>query len=448
MQPRHLLRMQMMVLLNSQYSVLAVSLILRLHPKTVSFWNSRFKAGGGVHDLARSGRPSKITFEIVQKVIAFYCQHNPLPGCSRWSIRWMAVYFQKNPGYLGVSISASSIRCCLTSNKFRLYRRKYFLQICDPFFFEKMEKIIWIYKLNPEYLFCLDECTGLQALERTAPSLPADSIRPEYREFEYIRHGTVSIISILEKRSGKVYTECIPDHTSVTIINSVKKHAAQYDSSTTLHYVCDNYSSHSTEGFCQGIAELCNIPLPTLKTAHDRKQWLESDKKRIIFHFLPAHGSWLNLIEIWFAILQQKALSKESFSSTNQLENSILDFTETWNTHFAHPFNWKYSGEDLYDKVVCRLIRWLELETSQMTVKFLGKQLKLMNNLFANHHSKITGNLWIKLQRTLDAKREFVLKIINTVDPDETKNAQLKREEVRTLYLASIEQFDVSQKAA
>ena len=157
---------------------------------------------------------------------------------------------------------------------------------------------------------------------------------------------------------------------------------------------------------------------------------------------------WLNLIEIWFAILQQKALSKESFSSTNQLENSILDFTETWNTHFAHPFNWKYSGEDLYDKVVCRLIRWLELETSQMTVKFLGKQLKLMNNLFANHHSKITGNLWIKLQRTLDAKREFVLKIINTVDPDETKNAQLKREEVRTLYLASIEQFDVSQKAA
>lgn len=438
----------MMVLLNNQYSERAVSLTLLLHPKTVSFWNNRFQAGGGVQDLPRGGRPPKITFEIVQKVIAFYCQQNPLPGCSNWSIRWMAVYFQKHPKYLGVSISASSIHRCLISNKFRLYRRKYFLQICDPFFFEKMEKIIQIYKLNPKYLFCLDECTGLQALERTAPCLPADSIRPEYREFEYIRHGTVSIISILEKRSGKVYTECIPDHTSVTIINSVKKHAAQYDSSKTLHYVCDNYSSHSTEGFCQGIAELCNIPLPTLKTAHDRKQWLESDKKRVIFHFLPTHGSWLNLIEIWFAILQQKALSKESFSSTNQLENAIQDFTETWNTGFAHPFNWKYSGEDLYDKVVCRLIRWLELETSQMTVKFLGKQLKLMNNLFTNHHSKITESLWIKLQKTLTDKKDFILKIRNTVDPEETKNAQLKREEVLPLYLTLIEQLIATQKAA
>jgi hypothetical protein len=77
LQPRHLLLMQMMVLLNNQYSELAVSLILRLHPKTVSFWNNRFYAGGGVQDLARSGRPPKITFEIVQKVIAFYCQQNP-----------------------------------------------------------------------------------------------------------------------------------------------------------------------------------------------------------------------------------------------------------------------------------------------------------------------------------------------------------------------------------
>lgn len=440
--------MQMMILLNNQYSELAVSLILRLHPKTVSFWNSRFQAGGGVQDLARSGRPPKITFEIVQKVIAFYCQHNPLPGCSCWSIRWMADYFQKHPKYLGVSVSASSIHRCLTSNRYRLYRRKYFLQICDPFFFEKMEKIIRIYILNPEYLFCLDECTGLQALERTAPSLPADSSRPEYREFEYIRHGTVSIISILEKRSGKVYTECIPDHTSVTIINSVKKHATQYDSSKTLHYICDNYSSHSTEGFCQGIAELCNVPLPKLKTAYDRKQWLESDNKRVIFHFLPTHGSWLNLVEIWFSILKQKALSRKNFSSTNQLENFILDFTETWNTHFAHPFNWKYSGEDLYEKVVCRLVRWLELETSQMTVKFLGKQLKLMNNLFANHYSKITENLWLNLQKTLKDKQEFILKIINTADPVETKNAQVKREEVLASYLTLIEQFAATQKAA
>ncbi len=448
LKPRHVARMQMMALLNNQYSELAVSLILRLHPKTVSIWNKRFQAGGGIQDLARSGRPPKITFDIVQKVIAFYCQQNPLPGCSSWSIRWMADYFQKHPDYLNISISASSIHRCLTSSKFRLYRRKYFLQICDPYFFEKMEKIIQIYKLDPEYLFCLDECTGLQALERTAPSLPADSSRPEYREFEYIRHGTVSIISILEKRTGKVYTECIPDHTSTTIITSVKKHATQFDPSKTLHYICDNYSSHSTKEFCQGIAELCNVPLPKLKTAYDRKQWLESDNKRIIFHFLPTHGSWLNLIEIWFSILKQKALSKKSFSSINHLENSILDFSETWNNHFAHPFNWKYTGEDLYDKVVSRLIRWLELEVSEMTIKFLEKQLKLMSNLHANHYSKIKKNLWINLRKTFNDKRKYILKIINTIDPEENKSAQLKREKVLTLHRTFVEQLVTTQEAA
>ncbi len=171
----------MMVLLNNQYSERAVSLLLRLHQKTVSNWSNRFKSEGSIQDLARSGRPPRITFDIAQKVIAFYCQHNPLPGCSNWSVRWMAVYFQKHPEYLNMPISASTIHRCLASNKLRLYRRRYFLQICDPQFFEKMEKIIRIYKLNPEYLFCLDECTGLQALERIAPSLPADSNRPEYR---------------------------------------------------------------------------------------------------------------------------------------------------------------------------------------------------------------------------------------------------------------------------
>ncbi len=222
----------MMVLLNNHYSVSAVSLYFGLHPNTVSLWSKRFKAGDGIEDQHRSGRPPKITFDIIQKVIAFYCQHNPLSGCSVWSVRWMAIYFEEHPEYLNVSISASAIHRCLTSNSLRLYRRKYFLQICDPFFFEKMEKVIQIYQTDPKNLFCLDECTGLQVLERIAPDLPADSNRPEYQEFEYKRHGTVSILSILEKGTGQVFTETIADHKSVTIIDSVKRHAGQYPKST------------------------------------------------------------------------------------------------------------------------------------------------------------------------------------------------------------------------
>ncbi len=438
----------MLVLLNNDYCEHAVSWSLGLHLKTVRTWNNRIQAGEGIQDRARSGRPSKITFEVSQKIIAFFCQHNPLPGCSSWSTRWMAVYFKKNPKFLTIHISASTIYRCLTANSLRLYRQKYFLQICDPYFFEKMEKIIQVYLADPEFLFCLDECTGLQALERVAPSLPADSLRPEYREFEYKRHGTVSIISILEKCTGKVYTECIPDHTSTTIISSVIRHASQYETSKTLHYICDNYSSHSTKEFCEGIASLCKVKLPKLKTAIDRKQWLESANKRIIFHFLPTHGSWLNLIEIWFSILKRKALSKKSFTSTTQKETHILEFTETWNTHFAHPFKWNYDGKNLYGKAVLRLIKWLELETSQMTADFLEKQLKLMSNLFANHYSKIKQDLWNKLWTTLDNKHAYIYKIIETIDIEKRKNAKKQRDDIQSIFLNLTEQLLLLQKAS
>lgn len=411
----------MMVLLNNRFRVSAISLMLGFHPSTVYRWNKGLKADDGIKDRVRSGRPPKITFDIAQKVIAFYCQHHPLPGCDNWSVRWMAIYFQKHPEYLKVSISPSSVHRCLASNRLRLYRRKYFLQICDPFFFEKMEKIIQVYKTDSKNLFCLDECTGLQVLQRIAPDLPPESNRPEYQEFEYKRHGTVSILSILEKSTGKVFTEPIPDHKSTTVIASVKKHARQFDSSETLHYICDNLSSHSTEEFCQGIAELCRMQLPPLKTAHDRKQWLESPNKRIIFYFLPCHGSWLNLIEIWFSILRRKSLSRKSFTSITQMEKHILTFTETWNTHFAHSFKWNYDGKDLYEKVVFRFIKWLELETSQMTVAFLEKQLKLMNNLFTHYHSKIKLDTWNKLQKTLIAKKNYIYNIVTQSTFQKTK---------------------------
>ncbi|KPA11471.1 transposase, partial [Candidatus Magnetomorum sp. HK-1] len=125
----------------------------------------------------------------------------------------------------------SSLKAPFTIFVFRLqllillqHRVKYFLQICDPDFFPKMEKIINVYQKYYNNLYCFDECTGLQALERTAPRLPANDNCPEYHEPEYIRHGTVSILSILHVASGKVFTNCIPDHKSSTIVLSLKKH--------------------------------------------------------------------------------------------------------------------------------------------------------------------------------------------------------------------------------
>ena len=278
------------------------------------------------------------------------------------------------------------------------------------------------------YLFCLDECTGLQALERNAPRLPAQNDKPEYIEPEYTRHGTVSILSILHVSNGQVFTECIPDHTSSTIIGAVIKHALQYDRSAELHYILDNYSSHSTEGFCKGIAAVCNLPLPTLKTVAERKRWLESSEKRIIFHFLPSHGSWLNLIEIWFGLLQQKALKDESFPSALELEHRILNFTETWNHHFAHPFEYTYTGEGLHEKVIARLTTWLQMESPQLSTKFLEKQMKLMLNLVMKYWSKPKLDAWRTLYDTLQNKKDFIRSVIGKEENMEVLFERLNNE--------------------
>lgn len=376
----------------------------------------RFEHAQGILDLPRSGRPAIIPPEATLRLIAFYCQHDPLPGCTRWSIRWAQTYLQQHPEILQCSMSRSSLHRRLNAHALRPYRHKYFLQISDPLFFEKMEKIIRVYQDQHPFLFCLDECTGLQALERIAPTLPANDKKPVYQEAEYKRHGTVSLLSILRVSTGHVFTECIDDHTSSTVIGSVRTHVMQFEKSAELHYICDNYSSHSTEEFCAGIAQLCSVQLPQLKTVVQRRQWLESTDKRIVFHFLPTHGSWLNLIEIWFGILQQKAIKHESFRSNDELCTRIMDFTGTWNSHFAHPFKWTYTGDGLQEKVVGRFITWMQIESSQLTAKFLEKQLRLLSNLVNKYWLKVTTRSWLNLKNTLSEKNRFLLKIIGEND--------------------------------
>lgn len=380
-------------------------------------WKKRFQAKEKIVDRSRSGRPLVIPSEVTQRLIAVYCQHNPLPGCRRWTISLLENYLKRNSDLLKCSISRASIHRRLTSHALRPDRMRYFLQICDPHFFEKMEKIIEVYARSYEYLFCMDECTGLQALERIAPSLPAEDGKAAYQEFEYMRHGTVSIISFLHVSKGTVYTECIPDHTSSTVTQKVINHANHYQSSAQLHYICDNYSSHSTQEFCQGIAQLCGVSMPKLKTVTERRQWLQKDDKRIVFHFLPSHGSWLNMIEIWFGILQSKAMKGVSFSSVSELQKTLLSFTfETWNPYLAHPFNWTYKGDGLHEKVIHRVMKWLSNESAQLNKKFLLKQLLLLTNIATKYWAKVPMRDWVKLKDLLIEKENYIMDIIGTDD--------------------------------
>lgn len=407
---RLLLRFQIMLLQQNGVSVRQCAWYLNCSLTTIRKWSKAVTENVRLLDAKRPGRPRLFTETTRLKIIGFYCQ-NPLAGCHNWSFSWAANYLNLNPDFLGRKISASTIHRILREHGMRPHLIKYFLQITDPDFFPKMEHITAIYLNPPKHLFCWDECTGLQALERLGVELVTDN---GFKiEFQYRRHGTRDLCAILNYHTGRVFGKCTDNHRKETIAQLLEEHVKEQPCKEQLHYICDNLAGHSTELFCTKVAELSGVHYPAdLNTKEKRRQWLQSEEKRIVFHFVPYHGSWLNLIEIWFGILQSKCLKGSSFVSVDELIRAIYGFIETWNQYFSHPFNWTYTGEGLFEKVVQRLISWLLAEIKNMEQKFFYKQLLLMNNLVCDYWKKVPEKRWKSLYNTLFEKQDYINNII------------------------------------
>jgi len=372
-------------------------------------WGRGAEEAADLLDGDRSGRPLLFSESTRLKLIAFYCQ-SPLPGCRGWSVRWAAAYLGEHREILGCAISASSVHRILNAHSLRPHRMKYFLHITDPLFFPKMEVLLQLYADPPPYLFCFDECTGLQALERIGVEMITDDGLK--REFEYKRQGTRDFYGFLHVNTGQVFGRVTDDHRQETLVEVFTEHAQQQPLDAELHYICDNLAGHSTELVCRTVAQLAGVDYPTLKTAPERREWLASEDKRIIFHFTPCHGSWLNQIEIWFGIMQAKAIRGKSFSAKDELAEAMIAFCGTWNEHFAHPFRWTYTGEGLAEKVVCRVTDWLVLQHKQMKRPFLHKQLLLLTNLARDYGADVPRNRWQALLQALDDGEDYLTTII------------------------------------
>lgn len=293
----------MIALHGSGIRIPAISWFLNRHSTTVRRWISRAKNNKTLQDLKRIGSPAVYSLQIKLKTIAFYCQVSPLPGCAGWSSRWAAKYLEAHNDILGCAPSHSTIRRSLNAHALRPYLHKYFLTITDADFFPKMDHVIDLYLNPPEYLFNFDECPGIQATHPLSPNLPAAPGKPQYEDPSYKRNGTVDLLAFLNPKDGKVFGRCTDNHNTQTLIGVFKEHVATLPSDAPLHYIMDNLNTHFNEEFCKTVAALSNVHYSYLKTGTERRQWLQSDNKRIVIHFVPFHGSWLNMIEIWFGIL-------------------------------------------------------------------------------------------------------------------------------------------------
>ena len=412
------------------------SVFTETHARTVHRWLLRVQEGRPLTDLPRCGRPRLFSESTRLMTIAVYCQKcPPLPGVYRWSLRDAHRYFHQHPEWVGGSISRATIQRILAEHVLKPHRRKYYLQITDPDFFPKMEQIIDCYLHQSENLYCYDECTCIQALKRLSPNLPATENQPVLEDFDYRRNGITDLLAFLNPATGKVDARCTPNHDRHVFCRFFKDHVRAHPPDAVLHYIMDNLSTHYHDDFCQTVAELCAVPYSPLKSGAERRQWLQSDHKRIVVHFLPFHASWLNMVEIWFGILKSKCLKYDHFRSVEHLREAIRAFVETWNEFFAHPFTWSYTGDGLHAKAVRRFCTLLAIQTDQMDCKFLTSQLLLMSNIADNSLNLIPADDWLRLINLAVEKDSY---ITNIIDADTKPRRRMKALEAYNRFSQSV----------
>jgi transposase len=301
----------------------AVAEQLGINKVTVGKWRARFVRHRleGLTDEPRPGAPRTVTDDAVERVIVKTLESKPVDA-THWSTRSMAA---------ATGMSQTAISRIWRAFGLKPHRQETFKLSTDPQFVEKVRDVVGLYLNPPEQalVFCVDEKTQVQALDRSQPVIPMMPGTPERLTHDYIRAGTLDLFAALEvagPTAGRVITQLHPQHRAIEfrkfLVAIDKAVPAGYD----VHLVVDNLSTHKTAAI---------------------HKWLLAHP-RFHLHFTPTGSSWLNLVERWFAEITMKLIRRGVHRSVKDLAKYITNWAENWNSD-PKPYVWTKTADDILD---------------------------------------------------------------------------------------------------
>ena len=282
---------------------------------TISQWKKRFltdRIAGLMEQRHPGQKPTVITPQLQARILEA-TRRKPKDGSTHWSCRKLA---------RALGLSKDTVHRVWKIAGLRPHRLERYMASDDPDFERKAAAIIGLYLNPPQHaaVFCVDEKSAIQALDRLDPVLPMSPGRAERHGFEYYRHGTLSLYAAWDVKSGKVHGKTAARHTSQEFVEFLDQVVAECRPQQQVHIILDNLSAHKTKQVQAFLAEHPNVRL----------------------HFTPTYSSWLNQVEIWFARIEREVIARGVFTSVKDLARKLMRYIRAY-SRVAKPFRWKYN---------------------------------------------------------------------------------------------------------
>jgi len=287
---------------------------LRCGDSYIARWSQRFATErlAGLYSRHR-GQPATVLTPKLEARILDRTRRGPQDGTTHWSTRRLAT---------ALGISHMMIARVWARHGLRPHRLERYLASDDPEFERKAADVIGLYLNPPQHaaVFCVDEKTAIQALDRLDPVLPLSPGRAERHGFEYYRHGTLSLYAAFNTKTGEVIGKTTERHTSEQFVAFLTDLVVTQPRGREIHVIADNLSAHKTNRVTEFLQTYTNVHL----------------------HFTPTYSSWLNQVELWFAKIERAVIARGIFTSRHDLKRKLMRYIRNYNQS-AKPVKWKYT---------------------------------------------------------------------------------------------------------